>query len=65
MLGDIIDPNDPASLAFNTSLNPTQEGEVILVAEATTVPEPITLSIFGAGLAGVVAIRRRKKTKQV
>ena len=25
------------------------------------VPEPITLSLFGAGLAGAVAIRRRKK----
>lgn len=28
---------------------------------ATTVPEPLTLSLFGAGLAGVVAMRRRKK----
>jgi hypothetical protein len=27
------------------------------------VPEPITLSIFGAGLAGAVAMRRRKKAK--
>ena len=27
-------------------------------------PEPITLSIFGAGLAGAVALRRRKKIKQ-
>lgn len=27
-----------------------------------TVPEPLTLSFFGAGLAGVVAMRRRKKT---
>jgi hypothetical protein len=29
------------------------------------VPEPITLSIFGAGLAGLAAIRHRKKSKQV
>ena len=26
------------------------------------VPEPLTLSLFGAGLAGVAAMRRRKKT---
>ena len=25
------------------------------------VPEPVTLSLFGAGLAGAVAMRRRKK----
>jgi len=29
--------------------------------EAIQTPEPITLSLFGTGLAGVVAIRRRKK----
>ena len=31
---------------------------------AATVPEPITVSLFGVGLAGAVALRRRKKAKQ-
>ena len=31
----------------------------------TPVPEPLTLSIFGAGLVAAAAIRRRKKSKQV
>jgi hypothetical protein len=29
----------------------------------TSAPEPITLSLFGAGLAGAIAIRRRRKAK--
>jgi hypothetical protein len=33
-------------------------------AAAAPVPEPLTLSLFGAGFAGVVAIRRRRKMKQ-
>lgn len=28
----------------------------------TTAPEPLTLSIFGVGVAGIAALRRRKKT---
>jgi len=28
------------------------------------IPEPLTLSLFGAGLAGAVAIRRRRKTSK-
>jgi hypothetical protein len=30
-------------------------------ASATAVPEPLTLSIFGVGVAGAAALRRRKK----
>ncbi len=30
-------------------------------SSSTGVPEPITLSLFGAGVAGAIAIRRRKK----
>jgi hypothetical protein len=39
------------------------EGLFVGNARLTKVPEPLTLSIFGAGLAGAVAIRRRKKAK--
>ena len=34
---------------------------VVAGKSATPVPEPITLSLFGAGFAGAVAMRRRKK----
>jgi hypothetical protein len=32
-----------------------------LLSSVSSVPEPVTLSLFGAGLAGVIAMRRRKK----
>ena len=32
-----------------------------LTVRVTEVPEPLTLSLFGAGLAGAAALRRRKK----
>jgi hypothetical protein len=34
-----------------------------LAYSANVVPEPVTLSLFGAGLAGAAALRRRKKAK--
>lgn len=37
-------------------------GEVAFDRISATVPEPITLSLFGTGLAGAIAMRRRKKT---
>ena len=33
----------------------------LFVQDAHAVPEPLTLSLFGAGLAGAAALRRRKK----
>ncbi len=31
---------------------------------ATPIPEPVTLSLFGAGFAGIAALRRRRKSRQ-
>lgn len=63
---------DFADLAFGSApvtelkfLNDGSAGQWWLVDNinygSTAVPEPITLSLFGAGLAGAVAMRRRKK----
>lgn len=36
----------------------------VSLSTATAVPEPMTLSIVSAGVAGAIAMRRRKKAKQ-
>jgi hypothetical protein len=36
----------------------------VFTLQGTPVPEPITISIFGAGLVGAAVVRRRKKAKQ-
>ncbi len=58
--GQLVSPNcgqNPASLTY-TSACQTQ-GQMFVKA----VPEPLTLSLFGAGLAGAAALRRRRKTR--
>ena len=46
-------------LSGNANIGSTLFG--FQVSRATAVPEPFTLSLFGAGLAGAIATRRRKK----
>lgn len=40
----------------------TNEIDALLAPSTAPVPEPITISLFGVGLVGAVAMRRRKKT---
>ena len=37
---------------------------VVQAGTGTPVPEPFTLSLFGAGLAGAAAMRHRKKAQK-
>jgi len=39
-------------------------GNLYIKADFTKVPEPITLSLFSAGLVGAAALRRRRKPAQ-
>jgi hypothetical protein len=43
---------------FNNAMNPGFEG--VATAGNTSIPEPSTLAFLGVGLAGLVALRRRK-----
>jgi len=49
---------DPNTLYFTDGINGERGG---LFGAIRAVPEPLTLSLFGAGLAGMAALRRRKK----
>jgi hypothetical protein len=52
-----------AQISGLTAPNETLITQYDNLSFAINVPEPFTLSLFGAGLAGAVAMRRRKKAK--
>ena len=57
MQANTADPELDAMAAFNRS-------DVTLTGDPTNaVPEPVTIALFGFGLLGVVAARRRRNTK--
>ena len=50
------------ALFFTAGLNEEQDG--LFGQLSLPVPEPFTMSLFGAGLAGIVALRRRRKANK-
>ena len=69
-----VNPSDITHFFFETSFTNTQGvitrvGDVITInggggnVDLIGIPEPLTLSLFGAGLAGAAALRRRKVKK--
>jgi hypothetical protein len=61
-----FDPNDLINqVTFSSSGNSFEFDNIAANDPSATVPEPVTLSLFGAGFAGIAAMRRRKKSKQV
>jgi hypothetical protein len=52
--------------AFNSNAALLGSDTITVVAGkgATRIPEPVTLSLFGAGFAGIAALRRRRKSSQ-
>jgi hypothetical protein len=49
------------SVSFETGPKITIGGTPSSPPPPPPVPEPLTLSLFGAGLAGLIAMRRRRK----
>ncbi|HET7084379.1 MAG TPA: DUF4082 domain-containing protein [Rhizomicrobium sp.] len=70
-LGDSYNFDNGSGAAFvgigtgtvNNDVNNGIFGPNLRLSDAQKVPEPLTVSLFGAGLAGVAAMRRRKKNK--
>jgi hypothetical protein len=60
---DFVITNFPCCL--NADLTTVGNTVYAVFNAATAVPEPLTLSIFGAGMLGAAAMRHRKKAKQV
>jgi hypothetical protein len=61
-LFDLTNPGNEAFTTLATAAPGTNiRGVAFAPSAIAAVPEPLTLSIFGAGLAGAVALRRRKK----
>jgi hypothetical protein len=61
--GETCTPSFPADLPITASLDSAYDYPNYVLdipVEPSPVPEPFTLSLFGAGLAGAVSMRRRK-----
>lgn len=53
------------ALGFNDPPGWFNDNTGSFTVEGVSVPEPLTLSLFGAGLAGAAALRRRRKTRVI
>lgn len=57
------DYNETLVYTFNLAVGQSVSATLALMGINQSVPEPLTLSLFGAGLAGLAASRRRKKAQ--